>query len=91
IVLFGASSGPVPPFDLIQLSRGGSLFLTRPALPHYVQTREELDARSSDVFQRLQSGALQVRIHATYPLAEAAKAQQALQGRQTTGKVLLVP
>jgi len=91
MVLFGASSGAVPPFDPIQLSRNGSLFLTRPSLTHYTRTREELDARSTDVFQQLERGDLQLRIHASFPLAEAAKAQEALQARQTTGKVLLVP
>jgi NADPH2:quinone reductase len=91
MVLFGASSGAVPPVDLIQLSRGGSLFLTRPSLVHYVQSREELDARSENVFHRLERGTLQLRIHQTFPLAEAAKAQDALQGRHTTGKLLLTP
>ncbi|MHB1937703.1 MAG: quinone oxidoreductase family protein [Acidobacteriaceae bacterium] len=91
MVLFGASSGPVPPFDLIQLSRGGSLFLTRPSLLHYVQSREELDARSADVFQRLERGTLKLRVHQSFPLAAAAKAQEALQSRATTGKLLLVP
>ncbi len=91
MVLFGASSGAVPPVDLIQLSRGGSLFLTRPSLVHYVHNREELDARSADVFHRLERGTLQLRIHQSFPLAEAAKAQEALQGRGTTGKLLLTP
>jgi NADPH2:quinone reductase len=91
MVLFGASSGAVPPVDLIQLSRGGSLFLTRPSLVHYVQSREELDARSADVFHRLERGTLQLRIHQSFPLAEAAKAQEALQSRSTTGKLLLIP
>ena len=91
MVLFGASSGAVPPVDLIQLSRGGSLFLTRPSLVHYVHNREELDARSADVFHRLERGTLQLRIHQSFPLAEAAKAQEALQGRHTTGKLLLIP
>lgn len=91
MVLFGASSGAVPPVDLIQLSRGGSLFLTRPSLVHYVQSREELDARSADVFHRLERGTLQLRIHQSFPLAEAANAQEALQGRHTTGKLLLIP
>jgi NADPH2:quinone reductase len=91
MVLFGASSGAVPSFDPIQLSRGGSLFLTRPSLVHYTQSREELDARSADVFHRIERGALKLRIHQSYPLAEAVQAQQALQSRQTTGKLLLVP
>ena len=91
LVLFGASSGSVPPFDLIELSRGGSLFLTRPSLAHYVESREELDARSADVFARIERGTLKLRIHQTFPLAEAAKAQEALKSRATTGKLLLVP
>ncbi|MGO8720019.1 MAG: quinone oxidoreductase family protein [Acidobacteriaceae bacterium] len=91
MVLFGASSGAVPPVDPIQLSRGGSLFLTRPGLAHYTQSREELDARSADVFHRLERGTLRLRIHQSFPLAEAAKAQEALQSRKTTGKLLLVP
>jgi NADPH2:quinone reductase len=91
LVLFGASSGPVPPVDPILLSKSGSLFLTRPSLAHYVQTREELDARSADVFQRVERGELKVRIHRSFPLAEAARAQTELQSRRTTGKVVLVP
>jgi NADPH2:quinone reductase len=91
MVLFGASSGAVPPVDPIQLSRGGSLFLTRPSLTHYTQSREELDARSADVFARIERGTLKLRIHQIYPLAEAAQAQEALQSRKTTGKLLLVP
>ena len=91
MVLFGASSGAVPPVDPIQLSRGGSLFLTRPSLAHYTQSREELDARSADIFQRLERGTLQLRIHASYPLAEATNAQMELQSRRTTGKLLLIP
>ena len=91
MVLFGASSGAVPPFDPLLLLRNGSLFLTRPSLTHYTQSREELKARSADVFQQLERGDLQLRIHASFPLAEAAKAQEALQARRTTGKVLLVP
>ncbi|MEO6965537.1 MAG: quinone oxidoreductase [Acidobacteriaceae bacterium] len=91
MALFGASSGAVPPFDPIQLSRSGSLFLTRPTLIHYTRTREELDARATDVFQQLEHGELQLRIHASFPLAEAAKAQEVLQTRQSTGKILLIP
>lgn len=91
MVLFGASSGSVPPLDLIQLSKLGSLFLTRPSLVHYTQTRAELDARSTDVFQQLERGSLQLRIHKTYPLAEVARAQIDLQSRRTTGKLLLIP
>lgn len=91
MVLFGASSGPAPSIDPIQLSRAGSLFLTRPSLTHYTQSREELDARSADVFRRLERETLRVRIHRAFPLAEAAKAQEELQSRRTTGKLLLIP
>ncbi len=91
LVLFGASSGAVPPVDPILLSTAGSLFLTRPSLAHYIQTRKELDARSTDVFQRLTRGDLRVRIHQTFPLTEAARAQEELQSRRTTGKLVLVP
>jgi NADPH2:quinone reductase len=91
MVLFGASSGAVPPVDPIQLSRDGSLFLTRPSLAHYTQSREELDARSADVFQRLMRGTLKLRIHQSFPLAEATNAQMELQSRRTTGKLLLIP
>ena len=91
VVLFGASSGSVPPFDLIQLSLGGSLFLTRPSLAHYVESSEELEARSADVFHRIERGTLKLRIDHSFPLAEAAKAQEALKSRATTGKLLLVP
>lgn len=91
MALFGASSGPVHPFDPIVLSASGSLFLTRPSLAHYVRTREELDARSADVFQKVERGDLQVRIHGVFSLAEAARTQEELQSRRTTGKLLLHP
>jgi NADPH2:quinone reductase len=91
LVLFGASSGPVPPFDLIKLSQKGSLFLTRPSLHHYVHTREELEERAGDVLQMIGSGHLKLRIHKSYPLGEAAEAHRDLEGRKTTGKLLLVP
>jgi NADPH2:quinone reductase len=91
MVLFGASSGPVPPFDLQRLNSGGSLFITRPTLVHYTATRAELCARAADVFAWIEAGTLSVRIGATYPLAQAAEAQRALGARATTGKVLLLP
>lgn len=91
LISFGQSSGPVPPLEPLALSRGGSLFLTRPTLAHYIATREELLARASDLFDWVLSGALKVRIGAVFPLQEAAQAQRALEGRLTTGKVLLVP
>ncbi len=91
LVLFGGASGQVPPFDVQRLNRAGSLFLTRPTLADYVATREELLARSADLFDAVGAGTLDVRVGATYPLAEAGEAHRALEGRRTTGKVLLVP
>jgi NADPH2:quinone reductase len=91
LVLFGQSSGPVPPFDLQRLNAGGSLFVTRPSLAHYVATRAELEERAGAVLGAAARGELEVRIGARFPLAEAAAAQRALEGRGTTGKVLLVP
>jgi len=91
MVLFGASSGPVPPFDLIQLSGKGSLFITRPTLWHYLATRAELEWRSGDVLGWAASGQLKLRTEHIYPLAQAAQAQIDMEGRKTTGKILLVP
>jgi len=91
LALFGASSGPVPPFDLIQLSGKGSLFITRPTLWHYIATRTELEWRSGDVLNWAARGELKLRAEHTYPLAEAAQAQIDMESRKTTGKVLLVP
>jgi NADPH2:quinone reductase len=91
MVLFGQSSGPVSPVDPQVLNSKGSLYLTRPTLANYIATREELSARATDLFRWIAEGSLNVRIDRTYPLAEAAKAHTALEGRQTTGKVLLLP
>lgn len=91
LVLFGASSGPVPPVDPQRLNAAGSVFLTRPKLDDHVADREELDWRASEVFGAVQDGTLDVRIGATYPLAHAAEAHRALESRSTTGKVLLLP
>jgi NADPH2:quinone reductase len=91
LVLYGQSSGPVPPFDPQILNRKGSLFLTRPTLGHYVATREELLDRAGQVLDWVADGSLSVRIGREYPLADAAEAQRALAGRETTGKVVLVP
>lgn len=91
LVLFGGSSGAVPPFDLIKLSQKGSLFITRPTLAHYTVTREELEWRANDVLQSIVRGDLKLRIHKVYPLAEAAEAHRDLEGRKTTGKLLLKP
>jgi NADPH:quinone reductase len=91
MVLFGQSSGPVPPVDPQVLNSKGSLYLTRPTSAHYTATREELSGRATDLFRWIADGSLTVRIDRTYPLAEAAKAHAALEGRQTAGKVLLIP
>lgn len=91
LVLFGQSSGPVPPVDLQVLNRKGGLFVTRPSLAHYTATREELLWRAESVLSWIGQNNLQVRIGATYPLAEAAQAHRDLEGRRTTGKLILVP
>ena len=91
MVLFGQSSGPVEPFDPQLLSAGGSLFVTRPTMNHYIQTRDELLQRAGDVLTWIRDGKLSLRIGARYDLSAAADAHRALQGRQTTGKVVLRP
>ena len=91
LVLFGQSSGPVPPFDLGRLNAMGSLFVTRPSLAHYTADRAELELRAGAVFAAIGAQKLQVRIGAEFPLARAADAHRALEGRATTGKVLLRP
>lgn len=91
MVSFGNASGPVPPFSPLLLSQKGSLFLTRPTLAHYAATREEMLARGRDVLDWVASGRLKVQIHRIYPLAEAAQAHRDLEGRKTTGKLLLRP
>lgn len=88
MVLFGTSSGPVPPMDPAVLGVKGSLFLTRPGLNKYTATREEILARAADLFTWIRSGALRLRVHRVLPLAEAATAHRELEGRRTTGKVL---
>ena len=91
LALFGGSSGAVPPFDLIQLSGKGSLFVTRTTLWHYIATRAELEKRAGDVLGWAASGQLKLRTEHIYPLAEAAQAHTDLESRNTTGKVLLEP
>ena len=91
LVLFGQSSGPVPSFNPSLLAAKGSLFLTRPTLFHYVADRASLEARAGAVLKAAASGQLKVRIERTFPLAEAAEAHRTLEGRKTTGKVLLLP
>ena len=91
LVLVGQASGPVPPLDPRVLNTKGSLYLTRPSLGDYTVTREELLARANDVLTWLSEGKLRLRVDRTYPLAEAAEAHRALEGRQTAGKVQLMP
>jgi len=89
MVLYGGSSGAVPPIDLIVLSQKGSLFVTRPTLGHYIASREELLSRAGSVFSMITSGSLSLRISRTSPLAEAAQAHSDIEGKKTTGKLLL--
>ncbi|MBF6331023.1 quinone oxidoreductase family protein [Nocardia transvalensis] len=91
LALFGAASGPVPPFDLQRLNRAGSLFVTRPTLAHYTRTRDELLWRAGDVFNGIATGTLRVRVGATYPLADAEQAHRDLEARKTTGSIVLLP
>jgi NADPH2:quinone reductase len=91
MALYGQSSGPVAPFNPQVLNQKGGLYLTRPSLWHYTQTRQELEWRAGDVMRWALEGKLKVRIGAEFPLAQAAQAHKALQGRETTGKVLLIP
>ncbi|TQJ40497.1 NADPH2:quinone reductase [Arthrobacter sp. SLBN-112] len=91
LVLFGAASGPVPPFDPQRLNAGGSLFLTRPTIAHHLRDAAERRWRSDEVFGAAADGSLKVRIGARYPLSQAAQAHRDLEGRKTTGKVVLVP
>lgn len=91
LALFGQSSGPVTGFDPALLAQGGSLFLTRPSLFHYTATREELLWRAGDIFNWIQQAELKLRIERTFPLAEAREAHTQLEGRKTTGKILLIP
>ena len=91
LVLYGQASGPVPPFDPAVLNQKGSLFLTRPSLFHHIATREELLQRAGEVLGWIKAGRLKLRIDLTLPLAQAAEAHRQLEGRQTTGKVLLIP
>lgn len=91
LALFGQSSGPVAVFDPALLAQKGSLFLTRPSLMQYAATREELLWRAGELFDWIKAGELKLRIEKTFPLADAAEAHRQLEGRKTTGKVLLIP
>lgn len=89
LALFGASSGPVPPVDPQRLNSAGSVFLTRPSLAHHILSREELDWRAGEIFAAIKSAELDVRIGGTYPLDQARQAHEDLEGRRSTGKLLL--
>jgi NADPH:quinone reductase len=91
LALFGAASGPVPPVDAQRLNSAGSVFLTRPKLADYVATRDELTWRAGEVFDAILGGSLRIRVGGRYPLTDAGRAHQDLQGRRTTGKLLLLP
>jgi NADPH2:quinone reductase len=91
LVTFGNSSGPVPPFAPLELSRRGSLFLTRPTLFHYTATRPELESAAKELFAVVKSRKVKVQIGQTYPLAEAARAYADLEARRTTGSTVLIP
>ncbi|HXV79556.1 MAG TPA: quinone oxidoreductase [Candidatus Binatia bacterium] len=91
LALFGQSSGPVPPFDPATLNAKGSLFLTRPSLAHYMLDRAELLRRANDLFAWTAAGKLQLRIAKAFPMTEAAEAHRRLEGRKSTGKLLLLP
>jgi len=91
MVLYGGSSGPVPPFELQRLAGSGSLFITRPTMIHYIASRDELLWRTGDLFTWIREGRLSVRIGGTYPLTDAARAHGDLAARRTTGKLLLLP
>jgi NADPH2:quinone reductase len=91
MVFFGNASGPVPPIDPLMLSRKGSLFLTRPIMAHHIADRASLESRAGAVLSDVAEGRLEVRVDRTFPLGEAAAAHRALEGRETAGKLLLVP
>jgi NADPH:quinone reductase len=91
MALYGAASGPVGPMDLQLLNANGSLFVTRPSLNHHIASREELVQRSGDVLGWIRDGKLKLRVETTFPLDKAGEAHRALEGRKTTGKVLLIP
>jgi len=91
MILFGAASGPVPPLDLQTLNVRGSLFLQRPSLNHHIAAREELLQRAGDVLGWIRDGKVKLRIEHQFPLGQAAEAHRALEGRKTTGKILLMP
>jgi len=90
-VTYGNSSGAIPPFAPLLLTQKGSLFMTRPALPAYIATREEYEAAARDLFKVVKSGAVKIEVNQTFPLKDAATAHRALEGRRTTGSTVLLP
>jgi NADPH2:quinone reductase len=91
LALFGAASGPVPPVDPQRLNAAGSVFLTRPGLAHHIRTNEEFTWRTTELFDAIGSGAITIEVGGRYPLSEAARAHEDLQGRKTTGSIVLLP
>jgi NADPH2:quinone reductase len=91
LALFGASSGPVPPVDPQRLSAAGSVYLTRPTLVHFIRTHDEFGWRAGELLDAISEGVVQITVGGQYPLAEAARAHSDLQGRKTTGSIVLVP
>jgi NADPH:quinone reductase len=91
LALFGAASGPVPPFDPQRLNTAGSVFLTRPGLAHFIRTGDEFTWRANELFDAIAAGSITVTVSRQYPLADAAQAHRDLQGRQTVGSIVLVP
>jgi NADPH2:quinone reductase len=91
LALFGAASGPVPPVDPQRLNAAGSVYLTRPSLAHFIRTGEEFSWRAGELFEAIAGGEITIEVGGRYPLAEAARAHQDLQGRQTTGSIVLLP
>jgi NADPH:quinone reductase len=91
LALFGAASGPVPPVDPQRLNAAGSVFLTRPMLAHFTRTGQEFSWRADELFDAVAGGAINIRVGGSYPLAEATRAHQDLQGRKTTGSIVLLP
>jgi NADPH2:quinone reductase len=91
LAVYGTASGPTPPLEIPRLNSGGSLYVTRPTVVHYTATREELRARTDELFDWVGSGRLRVSIGGRFPLADARQAQEDLESRRTTGKLLLFP
>jgi NADPH2:quinone reductase len=91
LALFGAASGPVPPFDPQRLNAAGSVYLSRPSLVHFIRTGDEFHWRAGELFDAIAGGAITIEVGGRYPLAEAARAHQDLQGRKTTGSIVLLP